>query len=230
MKPLPRPAGQAAPQRQPLLRSVGAGIAAVWRDATLRTAFLYWGLCSCVVGGILQVALPLLASNRLHGASALALLAGSQGAGSLAGMALSGLIGRRRIGNLGVTLLLLDGVIGLMLPLLGMISASWQGAAVTAAIGVLGGFVNVTVYTWVQQRVPQAMLGRTMSIFMFVVMGLTPLSAAAAGWLADWLPLGVLFTGAGLFLAAAALLAWLLTPMRALTDAGPVVAPAPRVT
>jgi len=227
VKPLPRPEDQAAPRRQPLLRSVGAGIAAVWRDATLRTAFLYWGLCSCVVGGILQVALPLLASNRLHGASALALLAGSQGAGLLAGMAASSLIGRRRIGNLGVTLLLLDGVIGLLLPLLGMISTSWQGAAVTAVIGVLGGFVNVTVYTWVQQRVPQAMLGRTMSIFMFVVMGLTPLSAAAAGWLANWLPLGVLFTGAGLFLAAAALLAWLLTPMRALTDAGPVPARAP---
>ena len=224
VKPLARAQHAAQPQRQPLLRSVGAGIAAVWRDATLRTAFLYWGLCSCVVGGILQVALPLLASNRLHGASALALLAGAQGAGSLAGMAITGLIGRRRIGNLGVTLLLLDGVIGLLMPLLGMITTSWQGAAVTAVIGVLGGFVNVTVYTWVQQRVPQAMLGRTMSIFMFVVMGLTPLSAAVAGWLADWLPLGVLFTGAGLFLAAAALLAWLLTPMRALTDADPVLA------
>jgi MFS family permease len=213
-----------APARA-LLREVGAGIAAVWRDATLRTAFLYWGLCSCVVGGVLQVALPLLASTRLHGASALGLLAGAQGAGALAGMALTGLIGKRRIGNLGITLLLLDGVIGLMVPLLGAISAVWQGMLLLLAIGVLGGFVNVTVFSWVQLRVPKAMLGRTMSIFMFVVMGLAPLAAAAAGWIAGRVALGLLFTGAGLFLSGAALLAWLFTPMRRLSDAPQPAAP-----
>ena len=204
---------------EPLLRTVGAGVAAVWRDTTLRTSFLYWGLCACVVGGVLQVALPLLANSRLHGASALGLLAGAQGAGALAGMAMTGLVKRRRIGNLGITLLLLDGAAGLMLPLLGMITASWQGMLLSLLIGVLGGFVNVTVFTWIQQQVPRAMLGRVMSIFMFVLMGLAPLAAAAAGWLAALAPLGALFTGAGLFLAATALLAWLFTPMRRLSDA-----------
>jgi MFS family permease len=214
----PSAPGQAPGQPQALLRSIGAGVAAVWRDTTLRTAFLYWGLCSCVVGGILQVALPLLASTRLQGASALGLLAGAQGAGSLAGMALTGLFKKRRIGNLGVTLLLLDGAIGLMVPLLGRITATWQGMLLLLAIGVLGGFVNVSVFSWVQQRVPKAMLGRTMSIFMFVVMGLAPLAAAAAGWIATWAALGTLFTGAGLFLTGAAVLAWLFTPMRRLSD------------
>jgi MFS family permease len=214
----PSAPGQAPGQPQALLRSISAGVAAVWRDTTLRTAFLYWGLCSCVVGGILQVALPLLASTRLQGASALGLLAGAQGAGSLAGMALTGLFKKRRIGNLGVTLLLLDGAIGLMVPLLGRITATWQGMLLLLAIGVLGGFVNVSVFSWVQQRVPKAMLGRTMSIFMFVVMGLAPLAAAAAGWIATWAALGTLFTGAGLFLTGAAVLAWLFTPMRRLSD------------
>jgi MFS family permease len=212
------PAGPDAPPRPALLRSVGEGLALVWRDTTLRTAFLYWGLCSCVVGGLMQVALPLLASTRLHGASALALLAAAFGAGSLAGMALSGLVGRRRIGTLGITLLLLDGAVGLLLPLLGLIAAVWQGVLINLAIGVMGGFVNVMVFTWVQRRVPQAALGRVMSIFMFVVMGLAPLSAAVAGWLAGRVALAWLFGGAGLFLTGAALLAWLLTPMRALTD------------
>jgi MFS family permease len=204
---------------EPLLRTVGAGVAAVWGDAVLRTSFLYWGLCSCVVGGVLQVALPLLASSRLHGASALGLLAGAQGAGALAGMAMTGAIGRRRIGNLGITLLLLDGTAGLMLPLLGMITATWQGMLLSLAIGVLSGFVNVTVFTWIQLQVPRAMLGRIMSIFMFVVMGLAPLAAVVAGWIATLVPLGALFTGAGLFLAGTALLAWLFTPMARLDDA-----------
>jgi len=74
------------------------------------------------------------------------------------------------------------------------------------------------VFTWIQQRVPKAMLGRMMSIFMFVFIGLAPLTAAVAGWLASHVALGTLFGGAGLTLSGAALLAWLLTPMRSLTD------------
>jgi hypothetical protein len=63
---------------------------------------------------------------------------------------------------------------------------------------------------------------------MFVIMGLAPLAAAAAGWLATLVPLGALFTGAGLFLAGTALLAWLFTPMARLSDAA--VAEAPHAT
>lgn len=222
----PSAAGAHAAPPEPLLRAVGAGVAAVWRDLLLRTAFLYWGLCSCVVGSVMQVALPLLAGSRLHGASALALLAGAHGAGTLAGMALSGVAGKRRIGKLGTTLLLLDGAIGLLLPLLGMAATLWQGAAVLLAIGVLGGFATVSVFTWLQQRAPRAMLGRVMGIFMFVIMGLIPLGAAAVGWLATRVTLDALFTGAGLFLAGAALLAWLLTPMRSLSDASEPATPA----
>lgn len=206
---------------EPVLRAVGAGLAIVWRDPQLRTAFLYWGLCACVVGGLMQVALPLLASERLHGASALALLMGAHGAGTLAGMALSGVLGRRRLVNLGATLLLVDGLVGLLVAPMGLVTQGWQGMLLLVAIGVLGGFVQVAVFTWIQQRVPQAMLGRMMGIFMFVFMGLAPLAAAGAGWLATLLSLDALFAGAGLFLAAAALMAWLFTPMATLADAAP---------
>jgi MFS family permease len=206
---------------EPVLRAVGAGLATVWRDLTLRSAFLYWGLCACVVGGVMQVALPLLASERLHGASGLALMMGAHGTGTLAGMALSGALGRRRVVNLGVTLLLVDGLVGLLLMPLGFVTQGWQGVLLLVAIGVLGGFVQVAVFTWIQQSVPQAMLGRMMGIFMFVFMGLAPLAAAGAGWLASMVSLGTLFLDAGLFLALAALLAWLFTPMSTLADAVP---------
>jgi MFS family permease len=225
VKPLPLPTGQPEAHKQPLLRSVGAAVALVWRDTLLRTCFIYWGLCACVVGGVMQVALPLLASNRLHGASALGLLMGVHGAGALAGMALSGVLGRRRLGNLGLTLLCVDGAAGLLLAPLGLVTASWQGMLVLGSIGVLGGFVQVAVFTWIQQRVPQSMLGRMMSIFMFIFMGLAPLSAAVVGWLASQLALSTLFAGAGLLLGGGALLAWLLTPIRTLTDVPPTGVP-----
>jgi MFS family permease len=212
-----RPFAPAA--RQPVLMAVADGLAAVWRDTMMRTCFIYWGLCACVIGGVMQVALPLLASSRLHGASALGLLMGAHGAGALLGMAASGIAGKRRAGSLGMTLLLIDGSAGVLLMPLGMISASWQGMLINIAIGVLGGFVQVAVFTWIQQRVPRELLGRTMSLFMFIFMGLAPLAAVVAGWIASRVTLATLFGGAGLFLAGAALLAWLFTPMRALRDA-----------
>jgi MFS family permease len=169
----------------------------------------------------MQVALPLLASQRLHGASALGLLMGAQGAGALAGMALSAVFGKRRAGTLGITLLLVDGLAGLLLMPLGLVTASWQGMLILLAIGVLGGFVQVAVFTWIQQRVAPAMLGRMMSIFMFIFMGLAPLAATVAGWLASVVSLSTLFIGAGLFLSVAALGAWLFTPMARLANAAP---------
>ena len=218
-----RPLAASAPvqAREPVLRAVGAGLATVWRDTTLRTAFFYWGLCACVTGGVMQVAMPLLASERLHGASALGLLMGAHGAGALAGMALSGIFGRRRLGSLGLTLLLVDGLAGFLLMPLGLVTASWQGMLILAAIGVLGGYVQVAVFTWIQQRVAPSMLGRMMSIFMFVFMGLAPLAAAVAGWLASAVTLASLFVGAGLGLSVAALAAWLFTPMAKMADAAP---------
>ena len=208
---------------QPVLRAVADGLAAVWRDALLRSCFLYWGLCACIVGGVMQVALPLLASSRLHGAAAHGLLMGAHGAGALAGMAASSVVKRRpgRGLGLGMTLLLIDGSAGLLLAPLGSITASWQGVLIIATIGVLGGYVQVAVFTWIQQRVPRELLGRTMSLFMFIFMGLAPLAAALAGWIASRVALSVLFGGAGLCLAGCALLAWLFTPVRSLRDAAP---------
>jgi MFS family permease len=221
----PLPTDAPAKAREPVLRAVGAGLAALWSDTSLRTAFLYWGLCSCVTGGVMQVAMPLLASERLHGAAALGLLMGAHGAGALGGMALSGMAGKRRLGNLGLTLLLVDGIAGLLLMPLGLITAVWQGMLLIAVMGVLGGYIQVAVFTWIQQQVAPNMLGRMMSIFMFVFMGLAPLAAAAAGWLASMVSLSALFVGAGLFLSVAALAAWLFTPMARLTDTAPSSAP-----
>jgi MFS family permease len=208
---------------QALLRSVGAGLAMVWHDRALRICFLYWALIIFLIGGTLQVALPVLASNTLHSAGALGLLLGANGAGSLLGMTASGMIGKLRIGTFGSTLLLIDGMIGALLMPMGHITAAWQGAALLLLTGVLSGLMQITVITWIQRRVPPAMLGRTMSIFMFIMMGLGPLSSAMTGWLLQSLTLVQLFAGSGVTMIAVTLLAFIFTPMRSVVDA-PVTA------
>jgi len=210
---------KAAPEA--VLRAVKTGIATVWRDADLRTCLLYWALCAFVVGGAMQVALPVLANLRLGGGASLGLLMGVHGAGTLLGMALSGGTAKFRFRNFGTTVLAADLVAGLFLIPLGQVSATWQAALLLLPVGMLAGYLQVTVFSWLQQRVPRAMLGRAMSIFMFIFMGVAPLSAAVTGWAMHILTLGQLFAGAGIFLIATVVLAYLATPMRAISDAAP---------
>ena len=205
----------------PLLKAVGEGLATVWNDVALRTCLLYWAVCACVIGGTMQVALPVLASTRLDGAAALGLIMGAHGAGSLLGMALTGVVGSVRVRNLGTTILLIDAIVGVLLIPFGGIGASWQAAALMLVIGVLGGFMQVAIFSWLQRRVPRAMLGRAMSIFMFIFMGLAPLTAAVTGWLLQLMNLGQLFVASGAFLIIAAALAYTFTPIRTIAEAPP---------
>ena len=206
---------------QSVLGAVHAGLAMVWRDVPLRLCFLYWGTVSLFIGGSMQVAIPVLASD-LHGASTLGLLMGANGAGMLLGMAGAAVGGKRlRFATFGTMILLVDAIAGLLVMPLGAVHAAWQAALLMLAIGALSGFMQVNVFTWIQRRVPPQMMGRAMSIFMFIFMGLAPMSAAVAGWILTMISLSQLFVGGGIILVVFAALAWLLTPIRGITTNTP---------
>lgn len=216
---VPAGSGAAAAGTPPrVLAAVAEGLQAVWQDRPLRTALAYWALGSVLVVGPVQLALPLLASQRPGlGAAAFGQLLAVHGAGALLGMVLA--IRRWRLGALGPTLLLADGLIGALVMPLGQVQTLWQGALLMAPLGLLAGYLQVTVFSWLQQRVAPALMGRTMALFMAIVMGLPPLAAAATGALLRWLSLPAVFMAAGVALLAVAVLAALFTPMRRLADA-----------
>lgn len=203
------PAATAAPHG--MWRDMTAGLARVWRDMALRSCYAYWAVAAFFVMGPLQVALPVLASERLHGAAALGVLMGAHGAGTLAGMLASGLGGAWLRRHFGATLLVADAIVACLLMALGQISSAWHGAALLAVTGVLGGYVQVAIFTWIQRRVEPAMLGRAMALFMGIFLGLAPLSAAATGALLRHLSVGELFCAGGALLLAAAIAAALFT-------------------
>ena len=208
--------------QQSVLRSVGAGLAMVWGDIALRTCFMYWGVVTLLIGGAMQVALPVLASEKLHGATSLGMLMGANGAGTMLGMAVAAIGGARlRLRSFGSMILLVDAIAGLLVMPLGAIQAAWQAAALLLMLGMLTGFIQIAVFTWIQRRVPPHMMGRAMSIFMFIFMGMAPLSAAGAGWLLTMIPLAQLFASGGIVLIVLAALAYLLTPMRDIVAAAP---------
>ena len=222
------PAQGDAVGRPRLLKSVAESLRYCWNDVVLRTCFLYWAAIALFISGPIQVAMPVLASTMNHGAAAFGVLMGAHGAGTFMGMVIAGARPKLRVGSLGATILLVDGVIGLLIALVGLIDETWQGATLLLAIGVLGGFVHVAVFTWMQRRVPPAMIGRTMSLFMFIFMGIAPLSAAVTGWLMRSASVGQLFVGSGAALCAIVAIALVLSPIRTVSDSrtgssGPVI-------
>ncbi|MCV2366593.1 MFS transporter [Roseateles oligotrophus] len=212
-------AAKALQEPQSVFAAVAEAISTMWRDQELRTLCLYFAAIAFFVGGPIQVALPVLASTQLAGgAASLGILLAGHGVGSLIGMLVAGMLPTWRLGTLGLTVLAIDGVAALVFLPFGHISAVWQGLALLAPLGALAGFVQVAVFTWMQKRVPPAMLGRAMSVFMFIFMGLAPLAAAAAGAALRLMSPAALFTACGLALLLIVLLALTVTPIRRISD------------
>ncbi|MEP6823922.1 MAG: MFS transporter, partial [Ramlibacter sp.] len=164
VRELPRGGAAAHAAATAVFASVAQGLRHFWRDVELRTCFLYWGALAVLIMGPVQLALPVLANTQAGlGAAALGIMLSAHGAGTLAGMVLSGVLPKVRFGSLGTTILVFDAVIGVLFMPMGHVHAAWQGAGLMLAIGLLGGFMQVSVFTWIQQRVPPALLGRAMS-------------------------------------------------------------------
>ncbi|MCH8181519.1 MAG: MFS transporter [Proteobacteria bacterium] len=203
------------PADQAMLGAIAESLRSCWQDHELRALFLYFAAIAFFVGGPIQVALPVLAAERLPGgAAALGVMLAAHGLGALAGMAISGLKPQWRLSTLGGTVLLIDSIAGAVFLVFGHVHATWQGALLLLPLGALGGFVQVAVYSWLQRRIPPEMLGRSMALFMFIVMGLAPLASAAAGAALRVLDVTQLFTAAAVCLLGVVALGALFTPIR----------------
>ena len=190
-----------------VLGDVAKGISFAWSDMQLRAFILYMGAVSVFVAGPLMVGLPVLADTRMDmGAESLGFLRTANGLGILFGSALSVVVLRAIGGRVGLAVLCVDTIAGLGVATLNIIHSTWTGAALLFCVGSLAGMVQIALFSWMQRRVPQAYMGRVMSLMLFTFMGLGPLSAAGAGILLKTIGLSNLFIACGLTLTTAALL------------------------
>src|ERR1051325_6339947 len=144
------------------------------------------------------VGLAVLAGEGLHSAAVFGTLMTCYGLGMLLGNGLSIVVMRFVKGKLGITILSMDTCAGLLFASLAMVTATWSGSLLLAVVGCFAGIAQVALMSWIQRRVPQAMMGRTMSVLMFTFLGVGPLSGVIAGVLLQFISLGELFAGAGL--------------------------------
>ncbi len=186
-----------AGETESVLSSIKEGLATVWNDITLRTTFLIVSAISLLINGPFIVGIPILASSRFpEGAVAYGTIMSAWGAGSLLGLASAGALPKPPANRLGQVLMLLISIPGFGLVLLGIVSSVTIASLIGIVMGAANGYVVITYTTWLQRRTPQAMLGRMMSVLMFAVVGLNPVSMMLAGALIDLSPTA-LMVGAG---------------------------------
>jgi MFS family permease len=196
----PEPA--ACTGRGGLFSSIGDGLALVWKDKTLRYYFGLIAVVNLLMTGPISVGIPVLADSRYGGgAAAFGVILSAFGGGSLVGVVVAGVRRRPAARRFPMIMLGLTGSMGIGLALLGLLSSTPAAAVVAALMGLGQGYVVIQFITWLQLRTAPHMLGRMMSVLMFAVVGLSPLSSTVAGALIQWNPVAVM-VGAGLLMFA----------------------------
>jgi MFS family permease len=160
------------------------GLHYVWRDGAMRgVLFLMTGVNLCVSGPVI-VGLAALAKFRFGTPTAFGVLISSWSGGAVVGSVMAGT--RKQRARRGWTMLLGFALISVAIAAIGVLPTELAMAAVLASAGVIGGFNNIVLISWFQERVDHALMGRVMSVLMFGWVGLMPVSYPVAGALAQW--------------------------------------------
>jgi MFS family permease len=186
------------------------GLQYVYGDVAMRTIMiLATALNFCIIGPIM-VGLALLAKVKFGSAGAYGLMFSAFAAGGLVGSLVAGLRKQRRR---GIMLLFVGGLLAILLAAVGLLNSLAGLCVVMLLMGVTSGYSNVHMTAWYQERVEPTKMGRVMSLRMFTIFGMMPISLALAGVLAGH-SLELLFVSAGALMFAVTLLAAAQRPVR----------------
>ena len=159
--------------------------------------------------GPFLVGLPVLVESFEAGPLAYGIVLSVFGAAALAGAIATGTLGARA--RMSIVIPATAGSLAFGMMLIGLAPNAWATALAAIPLGAGVGVLQVSGMAWLQRRSHPAYLVRVMSRVMFAIMGLTPLSYALAGAVAES-GLTILFIGSGVGMVLLAM-ASALTPV-----------------
>ncbi len=179
--------GQSRAGKESVVASIKTGIQYLWKDRPLRLIFLVLSAINFLLMGPLMVGIPVLANQRLpEGAAAFGLLMSAYAGGSLGGYLLAGSLRRLNGQSMRWAVTLFITAFGVVIGSLGYIASTWIDFSLLLILGLGNGYFAIILITWMQTRVPKAMLGRIMSLVMLTSSGLAPISQAISGIVSKW--------------------------------------------
>jgi MFS family permease len=182
---------------------IAAGLRYAWADVGIRVTLIVVAVIDFGANGALGVGLPTLAHGRFGaGATGFGILLGSWGVGATAGALGAGFVPPPK--RFGWLIVLLCVWLGSGMIAVGVMPSLVPAALLMAVSGVGTGVVNTYGVSWLQRRTDPAMQGRVMSLVMLASMGLTPVSYAASGAIAQVSPTLLFVIAGGMILVCAA--------------------------
>ena len=180
--------------------SILIGIKYLWNDKALRLMILILTAVNFLVIGPILVGILVLADQHLpEGAVAFGLLMSGSSGGNLAGILLAGSLPRPNGSAMRFIMIAVLVVFGVVIGSLGFIPSTWMDFCLMLLLGLGNGYISIIFFTWIQSYTPKEMLGRMMSLLMFSITGLVPVSQAISGAVSKW-DLNILFVSAGALL------------------------------
>jgi MFS family permease len=168
------------------------------------------------VVGPFFVGLPVLVDGFDSGPMAYGIVLSAFGGAALAGAVVAGSLGARVRMSLAIPATAVALAFGMIL--IGLAPNVWAVTLAAVPLGAGVGVLQVSGMAWLQRRSDPEYLGRVMSLVMFAVMGLTPVSYAVAGGVAES-GTAILFIGAGVGMILLALATWLAPAWRSAVPA-----------
>ncbi len=190
------------------------GLAFCWRDQQIRIVLAYLMLVSFFLQGPMLASLPFFTKVNLGLAEgAYGTLYAMTGVGTLlgAGVAVWSSPDAKR---LGLIVLLCDFSSGLLFYCLGQTQGPWAAGLCLFLMGIAAGMIMVAGTTWFQQRTPEEYMGRVMSVLLFSITGLIPLSALLTGFLMQSFSVNQIMGATGLLVCSVSVIGLLFPRIR----------------
>lgn len=194
-----------------MIKLLKEGLFFCWNDKGIRFVLSYIILISFFIHGPVYCSIPFIAKAKLSLSEA--------AFGTLAAMTSLGIIFGAGIAMkiappgklLGKLTLSCDAIAGICLYFISSSTSVYLIAAALILMGVCSGTIMIAGTTWFQKRTPDNLMGRVMSVLMFCIMGLIPISALLSGTIIDLFSIQILLQSCSFFVVSIAI-AGLLSP------------------
>jgi len=159
----------------------------VWSQPTIRLGFIGIAILEFFFQTYVFVGLPALAKVRfLEPAYIFGLIVSAYGGGALLGALVGGSVKPIPERYLVRIMFLLFMASGASVGLVVLYEPYWWPMLVYFIVGAGDSYVMVNFTTWIQKKTPEALLGRVMSVFTFLAVGLIPVAAILQGLAYQW--------------------------------------------
>jgi MFS family permease len=188
-------------RRSQFFTSIGEGLRYTFYEPTLRALVTITAVVEFAFAGPFTVGLASLANVKFAGgAAAFGAMLSSLGGGLLVGTLVVGATHAKY--SFGKTILWLTTGLGIGLTLLGLVPNVIWACVLMSLIGIIAGYIQVLIASWLQTKSDPQLRGRVMSVVMLSAYGLTPLSYLLTGALTQ-ISVSFMFVVTGLLLLAA---------------------------